>query len=192
MSESGGAGGSRYQRSTGGLVGAMIITVLAVGVFTVVRGTNTDRQDTPVRSVDYSASVRAAQAEGRLRIWAPPTLPTGWKATSASYTGGRNPAWHLGLLTADGDYVGVEQSRDTPAALVEEFVDADAERGADVTIAGQTWQTWRDAGGDYAVVRSLDVTGAAGESLLVVGSAPAGTVRGLAARLRSNPAGTGE
>lgn len=190
MSESRAAGGSRYQRSTGGLIGAMIVTVLAVVVFAVLRGANADRQDTPVRSVDYSASLRAAQADGELRVWAPPALPTGWKATSASYTGGRSPAWHLGLLTDDGDYVGVEQSRDSPSALVTEFVDADAERGADVTIDGRTWQTWRDSGGDYAVVRELD--GAARESLLVVGSAPEGVVRDLATRLRSAPGGAEE
>jgi hypothetical protein len=54
-----------------------------------------------------------------------------------------------------------------------------------VTVAGETWQTWTDSGGDYALVRSVEVGGRPYESVLVGGSAPAATVKDFAATLRS-------
>ena len=74
-------------------------------------------------------------------------------------------------------YVGVEEARASIKDLVEEHVDADAERGKDVTIGGEKWQTWTDAGGDYAVARVVRGPEGAEESVLVVGSAPADQVR---------------
>jgi hypothetical protein len=77
----------------------------------------------------------------------------------------------------------VEESRDGIEDLVEEHVDAGAERGRDVTIAGETWQTWTDTGGDYAVARSVRAGDRAVESVLVVGTAPEAEIRELAGSL---------
>ena len=60
-----------------------------------------------------------------------------------------------GCSPTTGKYVGVEESRSSIEDLVTEHVDPDAERGKDVTIAGETWQTWTDAGGDYALAAPL-------------------------------------
>ena len=81
---------------------------------------------------------------------APDRLPLGWKATSATYTRGVSPTWHLGMLTDDTKYVGVEEARESIEDLVEEHVDENAKRGKDVTIGGEKWQTWTDSDGDYA------------------------------------------
>ena len=78
-------------------------------------------------------------------------------------------------------YVGVEEARTSIKSLVEEHVDADAQRGKDVTIGAEKWQSWTDAGGDYAVARVVRGPKGAEESVLVVGSAPAAQVRGVAA-----------
>jgi hypothetical protein len=110
-------------------------------------------------------------------------LPLGWKATSATYTRGVSPTWHLGTLTNDGKYVGVEEARTSIDALVEEHVDADAQRGKDVTIGSEQWQSWTDAGGDYAVARAVRGPKGAEESVLVVGTAPADQVRAFAGSL---------
>lgn len=192
MSESPSPAGGRYQRSTGGLVGAMVVTVLAVLAFAALRSLNSDPEATPVRAVDYSTMLRAGRAEQVLQVMAPPRLPTGWKATSAGYDAGSAPTWHLGMLTDKGTYVGVEEALGGVADLVAEHVDPDAEQGQDVTIEGETWQTWRDAEGDYAVARSLRVDGRTYESWLVVGSASEGSIRELAASLEGGtvrPAG---
>lgn len=178
----GGAGG-RYTRSSGGLVGAMLVTVLAVVAFAVFRGVTRDNAPVPVRTVDYAVAVKTARGDGQLMVVAPSALPKGWKATSATYDRGASPTWHLGFLTEGRRYVGVEESRSSIEALAQEHVDTDAERGRDVTIGGETWQTWTDAGGDYAVARSLQATGAPVESWLVVGTAPEQDIRDFAATL---------
>lgn len=183
---SGGTPG-RYSRSSGGLVGAMIVTVLAVLAFVAFRAVTTDNRPTPVRTVDYAKSVELARADKMLSIVAPGALPAGWKATSVGYTNGVSPTWHLGFLTGQDNYVGIEESRSSIEDLAQEHVDANAERGKDVTIDGQTWQTWTDAGGDYAVARSLESGGTPTESWLVVGTAPEKQIRDFAATLESGP-----
>ena len=176
-------GGGRYQRSSGGLVGAMLVTISAVIAFAVFRSLTSDNEPTPVRAVDWTAAVQSARADDRLLVLAPDRLPLGWKATSATYTRGVSPTWHLGMLTDDSKYVGVEEARTSIKALVEEHVDTDAQRGKEVTIGAEWWQTWTDAGGDYAVARVVRGPGGDEESVLVVGSAAAAEVRQLAGSL---------
>jgi hypothetical protein len=133
--------------------------------------------------VDYAAFVRAGRADHKLVLMAPAKLPAGWKATSADYQTGNQPTWHLGLLTDHEKYVGVEEALGEVRDLVDEHVDPDAEQGKDVTIDGETWQTWHDAGGDYAVSRSLRVAGETYESWLVVGTAPEASIQDFAGTL---------
>ena len=47
------SGARRYQRTSGGLVGAMIVTVLFVVAFVGLRGFDRDNESTPVHKVDY-------------------------------------------------------------------------------------------------------------------------------------------
>ena len=183
MSQTRAPAGGRYQRSNGGLVGAMIVSVVLVLLFVGYRAAFRDNKATPLPDVDYSISLKAGRAEKELMVLAPPSLPRGWRATSASYHPGSAPTWHLGLLTPDKEYVGVEESRATVGQLVQEHVDPDAARGKDVTIAGERWQSYTDSGGDYAVARSLRQGGRSVESYVVVGSAPDATIRAFAATL---------
>ena len=176
------AGPARYQRSSGGLIGALIVTVLAVLAFSLFRSLTRDNPTTPVRAVDYRAVVTAARAQAELPLLAPERLPLGWKATSATYDSAKQ-RWHLGMLTDKDDYVGVEESRDTTEAMVRTYVDKAATRGKNVTIGGQKWQSWTDAGGDYAVVRLVDPTAIGKGVVLVVGTAPEDEIRDLAGSL---------
>jgi hypothetical protein len=173
----------RLQRSYAGMVGALIVVVV-LGVLVVVLN-GSDDKTTPVRTVDWAAWVKAGRAERQLALFAPTKLPAGWRATSVRYTGGNEARWHLGLLTDSGKYAGIEESRPSTSDLVEQYVDQDAVRGRDVTVAGETWQTWTDAGGDYAVVRAVEVGGRPYESVLVGGSAAPAAIRSLAAALTS-------
>ncbi len=179
------SGAPRYPRTSGGLLGAMVVTVIAVLAFAAFRALTRDNEPTPVQSVDYSVSLKAGRADQKLLVVAPDRLPSGWKATSASYVPGTRAAWHLGILTGARKYVGVEEARSTIKELATEHVDANAERGKDVTIAGETWQTWTDAGGDYAVGRSLKKNGTTVESWIVVGTAPEKQIRDFAGTLKS-------
>ena len=177
----------RYPRTSGGLVGAMVVTVIAVLAFVAFRAVTRDNEPTPVATVDYTVSMKAGRAEGKLQVLVPERLLSGWKATSATYDGGTKPAWHLGLLTDRGKYVGIEESEASIEDLAAEHVDADAERGKDVTIGGETWQTFTDAGGDYAVARSLKEGGRTVESWIVVGTAPEQEIRDFAGSLKGGP-----
>jgi hypothetical protein len=182
MSQASSTQGGRYQRSTGGLIGAMLVTVVAVVAFWALNALKTDHPATPVQTVDYSAMLRAGRADHKLLVMAPPSLPAGWKATSATYQTGTTPAWHLGLLTGKNQYVGIEEALGGVRDLVDQHVDKDAVQGKDVTIDGETYQTWTDAGGDYAVSRTVPIGGGV-ESYLVVGPAPHTTIRDFAGQL---------
>ena len=102
------AGG--YQRSSSGLLGAMIATVVLVLAFVGFRALTRDNAATPVPAIDFTISLQAGRADHKLLMFAPPAVPSGWKATSAAYVPGDSPSWHLGLLTAKQEYVGVEES----------------------------------------------------------------------------------
>jgi hypothetical protein len=176
----------RYRRTTGGLVAAMVITLGAVLAFVAFRGLTRDNQPTPVQTVDYTRTVQLGRKEGLLAMLAPARLPRGWRATSAAYLPGPAPTWHLGLLTAGQKYVGVEEARATVDEMVRKHVDENATRDGSVQVGGARWQVWRDAAGDYAVVRTLRGPKREQETVLVVGSAPEEQVRQLAASLQAS------
>lgn len=172
------------KRSVAGMIGAMGLTLLVVLGWWGLRELNNSDPQSPVRTVEWQSWLRSGQADGTLAMFAPATLPHGWRATSADYVPGVTGHWHVGMLTAGNHYVGLEESHDTTASMVHQFVDPDAVRGDDVVIGSETWQTWTDAGGDYAVVRTVaGVSGDADERLLVVGTAPPAQIRAFAGSL---------
>lgn len=176
--------GGGYRRSSGGLLGALIVTVLAVVAFVGIRALIAPEESAQVPTVDWEAQVRAGRGDEKLLVSAPARLPDGWRATSAAYTTGSEPAWQLGLLTADEGYVGVYERLDDIDDLVSEHIDEDAEQGDDVQIDGVTWQVWTDRGGDYALAREVEMPVGEPGSLLVGGSAAEDDVRALAESLR--------
>lgn len=148
--------GGRYTRSINGMVGAMVVVFLVVLAFVVFRAAVRSDVTTTVENVDYAQPAAFAQEDAGFEILAPPELPEGWRSTSVRYVPGVDERWHLGLLTDEGRYVGVEQARSSEENLVETHVDEAARRGQPVTVAGVRWQTWTDEGGDLALVRGGD------------------------------------
>lgn len=155
---------ARYQRSAGGMVGAMLVLVALLLGWVLVRSFLTDKPQTAVRSVDYTREVPAAKESADIDLLAPPQLPRGWRATSVRFSPAPEARWHLGVLTSENRYVGLEQSKASPASMLTEHVDEDTTRGDPVDVAGQPWATYTDAGGDLALVRR-----AQGTTTLVVG-----------------------
>lgn len=142
----------KYERSFTGLIGAMIALLLVVGAFVLLRDANRNQPANPVEPVDWRRPASYARGEADFPLLAPRRLPEGWYATSVRFERQDGQAWHLGMLTDDQDYVGLEQSADSPTTMVEEFVDEEAVRGDDVVIDGQAWQAWSDDE-DEALVR---------------------------------------
>lgn len=155
----------RYERSATGMVGAMIVLLLVVGAFVLFRDLNRTDVDNPAKTVDYQQTLRFAQDQVDFPLLAPPELPEGWRATSVRFV--PEPSrWHLGVLTDEGRYVGLEQSHSSPDNMVETYVDREAVEGEPTQVGGETWRTWTDEGGDTALVREVD-----GVTTLVVGTA---------------------
>ena len=164
----------RYQRSTNGLVGALVVTLLAVGVFWTVRSLVRTEVEVEPEPVDYAESVEAARGAG-FDVVAPVGLPEGWIATAIDLTQTDPPAWGMGVLTAEGKFVGLRQEAKSVDDLVDANIDEDAVEGEPLTLdsaVGETWQTWTDEGGDTGY--SIEY---ADETLLVYGSAPPGDLQ---------------
>ncbi|SEB52237.1 Protein of unknown function [Nocardioides exalbidus] len=161
---------SRYNRSFGGMTGALIVTVVFVLAFVAWRGIfRTDTDDTPT-PVDWQQSVQLAERAGYAVVH-PRELPAGWTATSVDpLFGSDDPRWGLGVLTDDGKFVGIRQERTSVDDLVETYIDEKAEPGDDASVTSDitdTWQTWSDDGGDHGYSTEVG-----DQNLLVYGSAP--------------------
>jgi Protein of unknown function (DUF4245) len=170
----------RYQRSAAGMVGAMLVLLAVVIAFVILRDLNRNDPANPVRAIDFASDVEFAREQAGFELLAPERLPEGWRATTARYVPGATERWHLGMLTEGGRYVGLEQSTASTESMVEDHVDESATRGRSVSVAGAEWTTWRDDGGDLALVRED-----AGTTTLVVGhEVDSGVLAEFAASLR--------
>ena len=160
---------SRYTRSFSGMIGALLVTVLFVLAFVAWRGLfRTDNDEAPV-AVEWLESVELAQ-QADFPVVHPSELPAGWTATSVDLFAGAEPRWGLGVLTDEGDFIGIRQEDTSVDELVDLYVDGEAEAGDDVNIPSEvtdTWQTWSDDGGDHGYSTEID-----DEAVLVFGSAP--------------------
>ncbi len=146
------------------MVGALVVLLAVVLGWVALRALTSSDAATPVRTVDYTRDVPAAREAADFRLLAPPGLPSGWRATTVRFTGPPRAHWHLGVLTGEDRYVGLEQGQDSVASMVERYVDEAATRGEPVDVAGRPWATYSDSGGDLALVRRAGRT-----TTLVVG-----------------------
>ena len=112
--------------------------VLAIVGFVVlfIPRPNTDA----VRVVDYSTVLGQARSDAPYQILAPEGLSERWRATSARYEpdpGGTT--WHLGFVTPQDAYAGLEQSDGRRTAFVDEMTNQGAPEGT-TQIDGVTWE----------------------------------------------------
>lgn len=170
---------SRYNRSFGGMVGAMLVLLLVIGVFVALRALNRDEPPDPVHAVDYATPVRFARKAATFDLLAPRRLPSGWIATSVRFQNGRDQSWHLGSLTGDRRYVGLEQADEPLSSMLEEFVGEDATRGPDVAVGNRTWESWTTPDDDRALVRETPRV-----TTVVVGRVPQSTLETFIGTLR--------
>ncbi|MGI9084188.1 MAG: DUF4245 domain-containing protein [Aeromicrobium sp.] len=141
-----------------GVLGVIILILFGVGQLLTIT------PDKPTTStVDYRTAAESSRTVADFDLLAPSTLPKGWRATSVRY---EPDSWHLGVLTDEDAYIGLEQGRITETRAVERFAEGSRAAGT-VVIDGATWT--RRAGPDVDttyVRRDGDLTN------LVTGSAP--------------------
>jgi len=172
----------RYQRSVGGLVAALVITVVAIGGLLWFLGLFRADVDNRPEAIDYLGEVRAAQ-QAKLGPVYPSSLPHDWIATGYDF----EPGLQLRMLTGDGEFVGILQEKAPVSELVRDSVDEDA-TATDIYTAhhsvADAWQGYKDSGGDAAYASEVD-----GQTVLVYGSASAEELEDLIDRLTTAPVG---
>jgi hypothetical protein len=182
--------GGRYNRSFNGLVGAIIITVLAVVAFAVFRGAfSRDIDETERATVDYVDSVRGLQQSGVSVVY-PATLPDGWRSTGVDVAPverpGDVPALGFDLTTADNHYAGIEVVADDAEGALETVYD----EGDDIAVSdpltgtpglATDWQGWT-VGDDHAFT-----TAYGDRTVVVFGSAGTAGLTDLVGRLTDEP-----
>lgn len=162
------ARGARYQRSIGGMVGALIITLLAVGAFVGFRALNRDPLEVTRDPVDYLPVVAELQRQGDEPVY-PSRLPDGWVATSVDLRQGATPSFGVGMVTDADTFVGVRHGGDTLDGLLATYVDESFVEGEPATVETEVadqWRTFSDDGGDRAYAAEVG-----GLPLLVYGTA---------------------
>jgi hypothetical protein len=137
-------------------MGALLLGVVLIGQLVTVT------PDRPEVRVDLGDAVTGAKATATFEVIAPAALPDGWIATSARFT---PDTWHLGVLTADDKYIGLEQTSTSARTIIDDFAPKSRAVG-DVQLAGEAWQVRTESDGDRIYVRDLGDT-----SVLVVSSA---------------------
>lgn len=177
----------RYQRSTSGLLAAILITLLAIGGWVAIRAFVRDDLEQEPEAIDYLGTVGLAQ-DGGAEIVYPASLPQDWIATSVDYQPGDRPSWNVGILTDDGRFVGVHQEDDALDDLLGTYVDEDGDEIAELppekveSAVATEWQVFQDEGGDRAYAAEV------GEDyVLVYGSAALADLREVVELLTTEP-----
>ena len=141
----------RYNRSTGGLIGSMIVLVLVVLGIVVFRGAFRDTPDYEPEHIDYRELVTSVQQLGLEPLY-PSELPDGWYVKDASFVSGDRPSLDLVFATDDEHTAGLHQEDTGERELLTKYVgggvteDDDAELTTDIA----TWTAWVDTDGDHA------------------------------------------
>jgi hypothetical protein len=109
----------------------------------------TQEPETPTPAVDYATIVDQVRPVADFEVLAPPSLPKGWKANRASFD---IEGWHLGVLTDDKDYIGLDQAKVSVDRAVERFADG-SEADGTADIDGETWSVRKGPEGRTTYVR---------------------------------------
>lgn len=155
------AGGSRGRTFGDALRTTVIMGVLLIGAFAVGQIV-TVTPDRPERRVELTDAIAGAQASAAFSVVAPPSLPKGWIANSARFG---PDGWHLGVLTDQDKYIGLEQATTSAKGIVDDFAPQSRAVG-EVRLNGNAWQVRTESDGDRIYVRDLGET-----SVLVIGTA---------------------
>ena len=162
-----GTGSSRGNPSMGDIfrsiavLGAIIIALFVVGRLVTIT------PDQPTRAVDYQEAVESSRTVADFDLYAPRSLPQGWRATSVRF---EENSWHLGVVTDENDYVGLEQVADSVKRAVERFGKGSRAFGQTV-IGGETWSLRTGPRDDLTYVRRDAGQGEAAITIVVTGTA---------------------
>lgn len=155
----------------------MLVLVVVVGLIVAVQTWfNSDTPD-PAPAIDFAPAQTQARSMDIVAP-APDPMPKGWKATSVTFRQSPN-RWHLGILTAEKEYVGIETSDNTDQpSLAAKALDGDPVKGSTRQLGSSTWQVWAAGKNEHGLTTQI------GNVIVFVGgSAPMTTLVGVASTL---------
>jgi len=139
------------------VLGAILLALFGLGRLLTVT------PDEPASTVDYRSAVESSRTVADFDVLAPASLPDGWRATSVRF---EQDSWHLGVVTADDDYVGLEQVAADPRRALDRFANGSRSYG-DTVVGREKWSLYTGPGDDLTYVRrDGDMT------IVVTGTAP--------------------
>lgn len=137
------------------LMGVLVLGIWAFGlIFTTT-------PDDPVRHVGLAADVRAARAAAANPLLAPTSLPDGWRPNGDRFDPAGDQPWHIGMLTDEGEYIGLEQKRRSAAEMTKAFARGSRADGT-AELGGATWERRIGPGRQVAYLRQV------GDSVAIV------------------------
>ncbi len=170
-------GSSRGNPSMGDVVRSVAVLGVLVLALWGFGQLFTNTPDTAPKAIDYAKTVTSARPAAEFELLAPSKLPQGWIATNARFT---PTTWHLGVVTDEEKYVGLEQQKVTAKQLVDKYAE-DSEAAGTVTIGDDTWNVRKGPDGDTTFVRTES-----GLTTLVTGDAPRAEVEAYVASLSAS------
>ncbi len=165
-------------------LGLMLIVVFVVLFATPARELIWPSSAPPAARVDDSQQLTEWQdLTGQAALL--PTVPDGWRMNAATMTGtARDKAeLHLGWVSPQSGYLGVDQGFLPTRKVVSAAVGTGSVATGSAVIGGATWTTYRDAHGETFYVRTAN-----GLTVVVAGSLPTEQLQSFATLLRP-PAG---
>jgi len=141
---------SRGNPSIGDIIRSVVVIGLIILALYGVGRLFTSTPESSVKAVDYVSVVQQARPAAGFPLAAPTSLPEGWRATSARF---QTNGWHLGVLTDDDDYMGLEQITGSVDRAIDRFAE-DSRSAGTADVAGQTWSVRTGPDGRVTYVRN--------------------------------------
>jgi hypothetical protein len=153
-----------------------LVVLVIVPVWFLAKAPESDEAE--LREVDPTSAITSFSRDVPTAP-VPGDLPDGWRATSAAYDGAAG-SLRVGFVTPQEQYAEYAVGTGTAVEVVRGLVGAEAERLEPLTVAGVSWQQWREPDGSISLTRSY------GPATVVLGTRRATADRDeLAVLLRS-------
>lgn len=137
-----------------------LVILVVVPVWFLAQAPESD--EVPLREVDPTRAIQAFAADVP-SVPVPGDLPEGWRATSATYSGG-GASLRVGWVTPEGEYAEYAASSQPQEEFLAAVAGEDLEQLPPVTVDGVAWQQVREPDGSRSFTRAY------GGTTVVVGS----------------------
>ena len=138
---------SNASAGPGDMIRSLALILVPLVIITVLFTDLPD--DKPVQEVDWRSVLAVAREQSPYPVLAPTSLPSGWRATRATWVETGDPhlngdpsvrnLWQLGFLTPEDTYLSLGQGDEQ----IEDFIAEQTRAGTadgESTIGGQSWQ----------------------------------------------------